>query len=136
MRHRNYRAASFACRPLNRFLDEFLRFRIQRRRRFVEKEELGLAEQCSRERETLLLSAGQRHTLGAETRCVAVGQGSNEVVDLGVAACGFDGGVGGESRGDGERDVLADRAFVEGGLLANERELRAIWRRRKGGDGL
>jgi hypothetical protein len=45
-------------------------------------------------------------------------------VDLGVAAGGFDGRICGML--DGERDVLADRTFVESWFLGDEGELRAV----------
>jgi hypothetical protein len=55
-------------------------------------------------------------------------------VDLGVAAGGFDGCVCGG--GDGEGDVFSDAAFVQGGFLGDEGEVRAVGGDGKGGYGL
>jgi hypothetical protein len=82
---------------------------------------LWIAQECARQTNALFLAAGEREAFGPQARGVARGQRGDEVVDLGVAAGGFDLGVG--SRGDGQRDVGADGAFVEGGFLRDEGEL-------------
>jgi hypothetical protein len=52
-------------------------------------------------------------------------------VDLGICARGFDVRV--RCAVDGERDVFADGAFVERGLLGDEADVRAVCGGREGG---
>src|SRR5689334_16712584 len=60
--------------PVDGFLDESLRFGIERRRRFVENENGRIDQQGARDRNALALAAGEPCAALAEDGFVALGQ--------------------------------------------------------------
>ena len=107
--------------PLDRRLHQFLRLRVQARRRLVEEEEGRVAEQSPRQAQALLLPAAQRCLcVNAQRRGVAVRQGDDEVVDLGVLA-GLGDCLVGVFRGlEAQDQILADRPVEELRFLRNK----------------
>src|SRR6266404_5114132 len=65
---------------LERFLNLFLRFGIERRGRLVEKQDRRVLQQRARDGEPLLLSAGKETTFVADNRVVTVRLRQNEIV--------------------------------------------------------
>ena len=76
-------------------LDQLLALRIQVARRLVENEDLRRGENRSRDREPLLLAAGELHPALADERLVALGQSGDELVGVGAPGRVFDLRVGG-----------------------------------------
>lgn len=96
---------------LQRSRDLLLALRVERRRRLVQQEDLGVSDDGPRDGCPLLLPAGQRHAAGADIRVVAVGQRHDEVVDGGVTTGLVQLGVGDRRLvGDTEKDILLDSA--------------------------
>lgn len=67
--------------------DLFLALRVQRGRRLVQEQYLGVADDGPGDGYPLLLPAGQRHAAGADIGVVALWQRYDEVVDRGISAC-------------------------------------------------
>jgi len=106
----------------NGVTDLFFGKRVERRCRFVEHEELGLAQQCTGDGEALLLAAGNLDAAftddGIEAAIGTGEQGLNgslaeDVETLGIGGIGLD-----------EEQVFADGAGEELGILGDETDSR------------
>ena len=125
MRDRNRRPP--LGRRVQRRLHHLLALGVQRAGRFVEEQHARVPEKSPRDRDALLLPAGQHGAFGAAERGETLREGDDEVVDVGALAgldeLGFaDGGLVGRA----EQDVFADRAFVQGWFLGDEGDAVAI----------
>src|ERR1044071_1118134 len=80
-------------RALERVLDGRFGLRIEVAGRLVEQQDRRVLEQGARDRDTLLLSAGQAHAALAEVRVVAVRLRGEELVGLGRTCGGNDTGL-------------------------------------------
>ena len=110
---------------MNSKFSDLLALGVERRRRFVQKQDLGVSDECARNGDALLLSARQLRALVAHVRLVAVGQVADELVDVGVARSLDDVSHAGLVVERAVGDVLADARVEEDGLLLHDRHLRA-----------
>ena len=116
VRDRDRRAA--LGEPVERLLDGALGLRVEGARRLVEHEHGRVAQDRARDRDALLLAAGEAVAALADDRVVAVGQAGDQVVDARGAGRLLDLLVG--RVGPGEAQVLADRRVEEVGLLRDD----------------
>ena len=79
---RDDQGGAFARDLLEFGLDDLLGARIQRAGRFVEHEDRGILEQRARDRDALLLAAGQLQAALADAGVVALRQARDEIVDM------------------------------------------------------
>ncbi|KGQ05651.1 hypothetical protein BBAD15_g9081 [Beauveria bassiana D1-5] len=113
MRHHDHGAA--ASRALKRRLDEALALRVERAGRLVEEQDAGLANQRARNGDALLLAARQRDAARANVGVVALGQGDDEVVHLGLAADAVEVLVGDGGFVDAEKNIFANGSWITWG---------------------
>ena len=116
MGDREGRAA--AGRGIQRLLHHALRDGVERRRRLVEEQHGRVLQQHARDRDALLLAAGEAVAALADDRVVAVLEALDDVVDVRGAARVLELGVG--RVGLGVAQVLADRGVEEIGLLRHD----------------
>ena len=72
-----------AAQRFERGIDGALGRRVERARGLVEQQDVGPAQQRTRDGNALALTAGQTRTAGAQSRVVALGQGLDEGIGLG-----------------------------------------------------
>ena len=109
--------------PAQRRVDLLLDPRVDRRRRVVEQQDLGIREQRARERDPLALAAREREALLADDRVVAVRQLHDELVRLRGTRRGLDLRRG--RVGPAERDVGGDRVGEEERVLEHHADAAA-----------
>ena len=73
-------SSSFRC-ALNGRLNGSLAFRIERTSGLIEHEYLGVADECTGNKNTLLLPAGERDTAGTDVRVISLGKGHDEIMN-------------------------------------------------------
>lgn len=88
---------------------------VQCTRRLVEHEDSWITEQRARQRDSLLLAAGEPMPAGADEGVVSVGQCGDEVVDLRGPRCLLDLLIG--SIGSGMTQIVANTRVQQVGLL-------------------
>ena len=66
-------------------LDMALRLGVQRRSRFIKNQHRGVLEQCTGNRQTLPLPAGEQHTVFPNQSLIALGHLLDELVGIGIA---------------------------------------------------
>ena len=104
-------------------LDCLLRRRIERRGRLVEYQDARILEDGARDRDALLLAAGELQPALAHPRFVAFRQALDEVVNV-RRARGFDDFLARGVRAPVE-DVVVDRVVEEHGVLRHDADRRA-----------
>ena len=109
--------------PVERVLDEPLRFVVERAGRLVEEQDRRVLEDRPGDRDALALAARQPRAAVADDRVVAVGQRADEVVGVGRPGRGDDLGLGRVE--PAVQDVLADRAAEQRRLLGDQADLAA-----------
>mmetsp|Transcript_6267 Transcript_6267/g.9457 ORF Transcript_6267/g.9457 Transcript_6267/m.9457 type:complete len:503 (+) Transcript_6267:362-1870(+) len=104
-------------------LHQLLVLRVERRRRLVEQQDLGVLEQRARDGDALLLSAGKHDAALSALRVVALGERLDEVVGVGEAR----GLLNARVRADlgAVHDVVLDRHGEEHRLLRHKADLHA-----------
>ncbi|AQA24988.1 hypothetical protein BTZ20_5046 [Rhodococcus sp. MTM3W5.2] len=105
-----------------------LRLVVQRAGRLVEDQHPRIAQQGARDRDALLLAAREPVTARADDGVIAVGQGRDQLVHLGVARRRLDVGVGGI--GPGVPQVLADGGVQQVRLLGDDADQFGQFRQR------
>ena len=108
---------------LERAVEGRLGRRVERARRLVEQEQLGVAHQRPGDAHALALAAREPPPALAHERLVALGERQDPLVDLRGLRGGFDFGVGGIEAA--VADVLADREVEEEAVLQHHAHLRA-----------
>ena len=104
--------------------NQYLTSWVERRRRLVQDQHLGIAYECAGDRDTLALSARERPTIGTDHRQITTWHMLGEFAHLGI-------------RDDALvllfwairhsiEDVIANRAMKEDGLLGDDRQELAI----------
>ena len=106
---------------LERDLDLLFALGVERGGGFVEQEDRRVLEQCARDREPLLLAAGEEAAFVADDRLVALRLGHDEVVRVGGLGGGVDFFRGGIE--PAELDVFEDGVVKQKRLLRDEADL-------------
>lgn len=109
MRNRHHRPPP--RRAPKRRLDEPLALRVERAGGLVEEQNPGVADERAGNGDALLLAARKGDAAGANVGVVAVGEGCDEVVDRGGAACGVELPVWDGAGVEAEEDVVSDGAW-------------------------
>jgi len=121
VRHDHHRA--LPAHRLDGALDQVLGHAVERVRGLVQDQQLGAANEGTRERDTLALSPRQAYPAVADDRVVAARELRDELVRVRLARGGLDLRIAGTAAP--VRDVLPDRGVEEEGVLTDEADAAA-----------
>lgn len=101
-------------------LDEAFAFGIEGAGGFVEDEDGGIAKDGAGDGDALTLATGEFDAAFTDDGFVAVGEGGDEIMGIGLARGGFDLVLGGVPAGAGVGDVFPDAAAEKDDILRDE----------------